>query len=122
MITPELLKLMGTEHAINALRAELSRDLAWLPDWIESELSIENQQITAAAENYNLDAADILALGDAYFESVTHTCAVLNVLNGDPGFGGEAEDLQEGLLILRRLKRADITTLDDLEVLLDEST
>jgi hypothetical protein len=95
--------------------------MAWLPDWIESEISEEDRAITAAAENYGLDAADIEALGDAYFESITHTCAVLNVLNGDPGFRGTPEELEEGILILRRLEAAGYTTLDGIETLLESA-
>lgn len=35
MITATLLNNMGTEHALNALRAELPDDLMWLVDWVE---------------------------------------------------------------------------------------
>jgi hypothetical protein len=130
-LNPELLKSMDPEHALNALRHELGADFAWMPDWIESLLLpdwIESllpdagaEAIIAAAENYGLDAADVDALGGAYFESITHTCAVLRVLAGDPGFGGTPEELQEGVLMLRRLEKAGYTTLDGIETLLESA-
>ncbi len=122
-LNPELLKSMDPEHALNALRLELAPDMAWLPDWIESLLPDKSaEDIIAAAENYGLDAKDIEALGDAHLESITHTCAVLRVLAGDPGFDGTPEELQEGILMLRRLKEADITTSGELESLLELDT
>ena len=121
-LNPELLKSMDPEHALNALRHELGADFAWMPDWIESLLPDAGAEaIIAAAENYGLDAADVDALGDAYFESITHTCAVLRVLAGDPGFGGTPEELQEGVLMLRRLEKAGYTTLDGIETLLESA-
>lgn len=119
-LTPAILEQMSFDHAVNALRLELGQDLAWLVDWIEAQHpDTDEEKILAAADNYGLDAADVDALGEAYFESITHTCAVLGVLAGEPGFDGTPEELQEGMLILRRLKKAGITTLGELEPLLE---
>ncbi len=95
-LTPELLKYMDTGHALAALRLELAPDMAWLPDWIESLLPDKSaEDIIAAAENYQLDAKDINALGEAYFGSVPYSCSLLTVLQSYEETLPTAERLRE---------------------------
>ena len=123
-MSPELLKCMSPEHAINALRHELSGDLAWLPDWIESlRPSDAEMAVIQAADQHGMDAEDIELLGKARVGTAAHSAALLTVLWEYEAEVAVPSDLEEIMKMAARLGKAAITNVDDLEDLLsgDES-
>ena len=74
MITATLLNNMGTEHALNALRAELPDDLMWLVDWVERlQPSDDECAILEAVEEAGFTPASIAALGLGSFSFTRET-------------------------------------------------
>lgn len=121
-LTPALLQNMDFEHAINALRAELPNDLAWLIDWIESTRpETDEQAIVDAAENHGLSAADIDVLGCALADvpnAAKGAAELLTVLDDFPLITGAPADLRDALEIAAACSDAGVTTVAEVEVAL----
>ncbi|MBK8772952.1 MAG: hypothetical protein IPM06_21315 [Rhizobiales bacterium] len=119
MITATLLNNMGTEHALNALRAELPDDLMWLVDWVERlQPSDDECAILEAVEEAGFTPASIAALGAAELdiENLDTTVKMIDAL-ADADIN-TVDNLGAALALLSRLDDADINTVDELNTAL----
>lgn len=122
MITATLLNNMGTEHALNALRAELPDDLMWLVDWVERLQPSDAECATLeAVEEAGFTPASIAALGAAELdiENLDTTVKMIDAL-ADAGIN-TVDNLGAALALLDRLEDAGVETLAHLDAILEST-
>lgn len=100
----ETLKMMTTDHAINALRADFDpltgTELeAFLIDRLEALADVMNPELDKAMDDYDITPAEVGDLCESVINDVPNTVALLNALT-------EAS-VDTPALLVEKLKRAD---------------
>lgn len=115
----ELLKAMGDQHAINALRADFDPLVntpleALLIDWLENLLdqAADDEPVAEVMANHGLETADIEALADALIEGTDTTVELLKAL-GENNLTS-LDELNNTLALDKVLEEAGIDTPEEL--------